>query len=326
MNTTLRNLAILLACITPVIFWLTIVAKEEDTTTKPVTLPPAPAAKQVTGPRQLTNVIQETDRQVLFNTWMASAERVADESGTAEAHEVLNFIKQHSHLSMPDRTGEILSVIEPERAALIDFEHDPWFGVYMMCRGDDRLNMNLYTQYHGASETGHASFSPESRLLILKAHVPMSWISQGILALHEGKHAKEWLTRRYNVSDSTVWCDEERKVYNFQNELFRSVFGKTYDEKLEHLAQEFADISRATGKQPGEHLVSMDRWYSEFDEVLPPVESEYEQLFRNSHLWIHGCFRMLELAHPRTSEQEKVRLLLWVRQFGSIPNTLHEKG
>ncbi|MEY2640785.1 MAG: hypothetical protein RL150_178 [Candidatus Parcubacteria bacterium] len=298
-----------------------VIAKRNKKPSEAATTVPTEVETFNPDPPRLTIVSQETDRQKLFDAWYASAERVASESGNGQAHEILAFIKKNGQMSEALPDGNIVSVVQPEKAATIDFDKEPWFGLYMMRKGDERLSMERYAEFYNSGEAGHASYSPERRLLTLKSHVPMSWISQGILMLHEGMHAKEYLTRQYNVSDATVWCDEERKVYNFQNELFRSVFGKTYDERIEALAAEFTQTSADAGKKPGEHLVLMNRWYSEFDEVLPPVESEHERLFRNSHLWIHGAFRMLELAHPRTNEQEKVRLLLWIRQYGAIPTT-----
>jgi hypothetical protein len=257
------------------------------------------------------SIVQPVDRESLSKDWLSAVKDIVEKTNDSQAKEIYEFIQDSALLAEPHESGaKFLQGSRPDQKY--------YFALVMMKEGDDKVGGNWKGAY--SYDTGGANFIPDSQMMILKSHLPTSDIYKGIIFLHEGRHAREFITRRYDGQNPKTFCEEERDTHEFQNRITSKLFGKEYDELVDKLSMELETTLKLEGFSPGEALAPRARPLNEFDTLIP-VNSETERNFRDTSIWIHGNFRMLERAFGEKESKDKKALMLFnlYKKNGLLP-------
>ncbi|MFA7194002.1 MAG: hypothetical protein WC087_03745 [Candidatus Paceibacterota bacterium] len=258
-------------------------------------------------------VIEELDRTKLYNQWFTAAKDIAQKTKDPEAIEICEFIEKSVLLAEPHPNGGRFL-----QGAREDQKH--YFGLVMMCKGDQDAGFDWRRDYYSVAGSG-ARFMPDGPMMIIKSHIPTSTLKQGLILLHEGRHARQFLTQRYNWTDAKKFCEEERDTHNFQNRITSALLGESYTKLVIDISHEYEKALADGGFKPGEALAHRSREFTEFDSIFPAI-SKFEQDFRDTSIWIHANFIMLERAFGAEAENHKAIFLFQLyKESGIVPNS-----
>lgn len=277
------------------VIWLT--TRKENNKQKPST------QNQITQNQEKTkgsDFILETNRFKIRDRLFKDAQDVADVSGVQEAKEIVKFLKENSIISEPT----------PEGVRILESAQGPtWFHFIPLIVGDDTKGELWESFYSSHGSMGVANFLPDSRGMIIKSHLPMSHLWTGIILIHEGRHAREFLTRKYNWKEGKIYCTEERDTHELQNQIMQKFGGEKYRTFVQKLAEEIEIILKAQGYRPGEAVISRTRNYPELNEIFTPALSELERDFRETSVWIHANFLAIEKTYGAQAPEQKILFL-----------------
>lgn len=293
MNKILRSLVLVLAfCISALIF-LSLYKKDEDAGPKKN----VQALEEKPKPEEL---VSEKNRFVLRATWLNDAKEVAEKSGDSEAMGIISFIEKNSALSEPT----------PQGARLLESGNGPlWFSFVPIVVGDDSMGPMWEKYYSPMGSGGVANFQPDARGLVIKSHIKMTPFWRGIILLHEGRHAREFITRQYDWKDTQMFCGEERDTHDFQNRVTLKLGGKRYHDLVLSLAMDIEGKLKTKGYKPGQAVVHRSSHIPELEEIFTPAQSTLEKDYRESSVWIHANFLLLEQTFGVEAPEKKALYL-----------------
>jgi len=247
-----------------------------------------------------SEMVVERDRHVLRSNWFADARRIAENTGSKEALSIATFLEENSILSKPQPNGALC--IEGQRS-------DLWFMVVPITLNDKNAGPLWDSFYSSHGSGGVAHFLPDKRAIVLKSHIRVSPDWRGILMLHEGRHALEFLTRRYDWQDHETFCNEERDTHEFNNLLIEKIGGPAYAAFVQSLSESIEAKIRQKGYSPGDIMMFREEHYPELDQIFSPALSTLERDFRESTVYIHAHFIMFERAFGDDAPQRKSEFL-----------------
>lgn len=251
-----------------------------------------------------------SQRSPLFEEWMRAARNIATKTGDEEAVAICDFIEQSALLAEPVENGA--------RFLQAGREDQPThFALVMMTDRDSALKDLHWRQIFSDTSGPGAFFKPDMMSMIIKSHVPVSDLKKGLVMLHEGRHARECLTRAYDWTNPRIFCEEERDTHDFQNRLTEGMLGKPYIDVVEKIADEIEHALDLAGVKPGEALPYRERSFTELDEIFP-VASQFERDFRDTSVWIHAIFRTLERHFGKDAQEQKALALLNIYERNGV--------
>lgn len=241
-------------------------------------------------------LVLERDRFILRDTWFRETRDVAEKSGDGEAMEIVSFIEKNSTLSEP----------VPEGSRLLEAGNEAtWFSYIPIVVGDDSLGP-VWKKYYSPMESGGvAHFQPDVRGMVIKSHIKVTPLWHGIILLHEGRHAREFITRNYNWRDTETFCKEERDTHDFQNRVTLKMGGDRYRDLVSSLATNIESKLKEKGYAPGQAILSRSSHIPELEEIFTPALSTLEKEFRETSVWIHANFVLLERTFGENAPEKK---------------------
>jgi len=240
--------------------------------------------------------VLERNRFALRTTWFKDAREVAEKTKNEEAKSIASFMEENSALAEPDLQGS--RFLETANGSL-------WFILVPIVVGDNSKGPMWQAYYSKMGSGGVANFQPDVRAIVIKSHIKMTPTWRGIVLLHEGRHAKEFITRQYDWQDPETYCNEERDTHDLQNLLVMGIGGEKYKTFVNTLAEEMEAELKEKGFSPGEASVSRSKNYPELDEIFSPSLSTLERDFRETSVWIHANFLMLEKKFKNKADEKK---------------------
>lgn len=243
-----------------------------------------------------------SERARLFEDWMRCARNIATKTGDPEAAAICDFIEQSALLADPIENGTRFLQAGREN-------QETWFALVMLTNRDGGLKDLNWRRAVSTTSGPGANFQPDGPVMILKSHVPMSDLKKGLVLLHEGRHARQFLTKPYDWGNPRIFCEEERDTHEFQNRLTEAMLGKPYIDAVERIADEIEQMLAKEGFKPGDALPYRQRSFTELDTIFP-AETQFEQDFRDTSVLIHANFRTLERQFGKEAQDQKALALL----------------
>jgi hypothetical protein len=235
----------------------------------------------------------DAERQASFDVhrraqkeWFDGARLVVELTHDPEAEAVLKFLLQNVFLLEPVGSNH-------EAVMIDDQEGRPHPIGMLMVTEEDLQRFPLYKQQ--VSERGAAGlFNGENRLLtVIGARMTMR--SRGLVLLHEGAHAKQFMTKTYGLNPAALSFEEVR-VHTFQNRLTALMGGEAYAKLLSTEVAAVAEDSRKMSTRPDEPAIAgLKRLYNlVFDQIFGPAQSELERDLRQTSLKYHAVFTYID--------------------------------
>jgi hypothetical protein len=243
--------------------------------------------------------IEHMKRAPARDQLLKNAERIVDLTKDGEAREILQFLKDRHILGLISSNGtSVLEPINPQ--SIIAFA--PIFP-------EDVKYYLAMKPLVGESRQLHASvFGSEKRMtLAIRFDYKMSWFAEGIIVLHEGKHAKNLFTRGYAISDAKKYCAEEVEVRDFDRRLQALVGKSHYENVIDHCVKKIKRDLKIHNLEVGEAFCDLIEYDDELDMAFGKAESDRDRSGRS--IWIHidSNFRLLE-AKFSGDELKKVKI------------------
>jgi len=91
----------------------------------------------------------------------------------------------------------------------------------------------LWVRQWFAKGGSFARYAHEGHTIFVRCDNEMTATWLGIAVLHEAWHAREWITRQYDVTDPRVFTAEEMRTHIFQHELSFALGGQAYADALD---------------------------------------------------------------------------------------------
>ena len=255
--------------------------------------------------------LEESDSlRVLYrNEWIGAADTLVARTKDKEAERILNFVKANGVLCSPHGA---------DLRAIGESNSNTWFAVLPLLTSD-AVAHRVWADILSNPSYG-AIFFPDDRTLAFFPGRPCSEVWKGILLLHEGRHAMEYITSPYDWKDLRTFCIHERDVHAFQNRLAELVGGDTYRKAVEREASRLDSLIGVSGHKVGQVWVETGSYQTELDRAFGSPLSDIERKYRQTSLWIHANFLLLERKFDGDVEEQKALFLRSVyRDAGTLP-------
>lgn len=222
------------------------------------------------------------DRLQITGQSIAAAEEIVRKTKDPAAAEVLTMIKADFVTCVPLPGGQGWC----ERNARIK--------IYPLLPGDEKLPGQWARLYHNNMV---AMFQPRDRL-ILKTVPRFSRVFQGLMIIHEGKHALEY--QKPMVRNPTTEIEEEVMVRTMVNRLISLLGGPLYQTLLEK------EIKRVRGQIAKTRSFTYRPSYdARLNRVFGAALSAKEEEFRMQTLTIQACFAVYDRFYPKQARRLK---------------------
>lgn len=236
-------------------------------------------------PRQAFEDSKESvaKRVAVGNEWLAAINTLASLLRDSEADKIADFFNNHSTLSLPHSMGV---------QTISSAKKNPSFLFVPLLRGDEKKSSrweSCVTAKHSV-----AQFLPDMKTLITHDDQATSPIWKGLILLHEGRHAYTYLTRPYDWKNEKLFCYEERDTHEFQNRMASNLGSVPYQTLLEEEIERIKKELEGTGGVVGITFPDRIPYHEAQEGIFGKAESEFERSYRESSLWIHANFVLLE--------------------------------
>lgn len=239
------------------------------------------------------------ERRRIRDEWFRITKVFLEKVADSEAHAVMKFL------------GDNAILVAPQGDALIaqDSASGSWVGTMPMIPGDEKESPAWAQMMNDAFG---AMFRPDSRTIILKAHVKYTLPWKAMMLLHEGHHAYTFLTTPYDWQHRGVYLSRERDTHAYQNRVLSEYGGDPYKQVLDREVSRLEELTKGHGSAPGStFFMNKDVAAFALDGIFGPAMSESERGVRMAHFMIHSHFELLE-RHRADYLAGQVAFLDWL--------------
>ena len=248
---------------------------------------------------QVFSLPQNHNRSAKRDSFLLNARMIAKTSKTPMAEIVFDFLEKNNVLGIPDLHG--VKFLEAAK-------NNDWIAIVPIFADDSSVGPQWNTIVN--AQDFIANFIPETKSLMLRTHVAMSPVWQGIATLHEGYHAYIFATSPYEQQTDEEYAAEELIVHKFQNEITNKIGGKKYALLLADEITRLKNESVKQGLSIDKQIPNRGSYTLGLDKVFGKAQSDLERGFRQTSFWLQACFQLYDEEIPGSSEHYKELLLL----------------
>lgn len=241
-----------------------------------------------------------TQRKAIIQEWIAQADAIAQKTKNPQAIKIVDLLKTNGVMCRPNENGiQFLEGATPGKT---------WVGFVPIMKNEVMPNQKWKDMAESNDGAG-AHYIADANTIVLLDSTPTSPIFKGIILLHEGNHAAIALFNPYDQSDLRLFCYDERDTHEFQNSLMAAVGGKVYQDMLNKEIQRMKDIDDKNGIRHADAFTGRGPYNPELDKIFGPAQSQVERDLRQTHIWIHAVFTMIDMYGSGDKEDNKARFL-----------------
>lgn len=145
--------------------------------------------------------------------------------------------------------------------------------------------------------------------IYFNAEIPLSPLLNGLVMLHEAKHALIYESGLFRNGEELDYWREEVNVFEFELRLLRQICGDEYDTFVAKTMERFVNFYNDQDGKGGTLLGPESIDIGQMGEGLGTSTSERDAKLRRSIVWMDVVFRMFDKVYPKTSTDDKSRLL-----------------
>ena len=276
--------AIILVVICVVVWIIALVLGELQQSAQPTNLPVVEKST-TTGPLAERRIIAQRE-------WISCAKKMFEKTKLKEVEDILNFVKTHGASYAPTSYGVVSigneNAIQPVFKIIVLFPDDAMLG-------------GIWPVYLGG-KLGAAGYNPVRRWLVLHNGDYLSDLTKGLMVIHEGRHAMQYLTHPdWDSADAKTFCYDERDAHELEMRLLgilgRDGYSKYRKAKMQKLA-----------KMNFEQQLDLWRLTCNSDDGLGKVfhpQSSFEFDALNTLAWFDAQFCLIDHDKRWKSQAEK---------------------
>lgn len=286
-----------------------------DSETTPTNIPSTVVEPTMTGPTLPESApIDEADaarRRELVRQWLGDTQAIVDTIDDPEAQQIVNLLKKAG--IMAPYGNDLYQTVEPPKAPE---------GPFILPLLKEDASKGKGPEDLVSNENIVAVYNPELNAVILIQPAEISPVFRAIVTLHEGRHALEFTAQPYDWEDPYTFIEHEFTTHEFQNRVMAKIGGSAYEEFINKYAEEMASNIVVSGTKAG--YPTRGEYRPELDTIFGPAVSQAEKDLRQTHIWIDGIFRAIDLyfGPGDTADLRKLDLLFnqYNRDSGIAPN------
>lgn len=256
-------------------------------------------------------------RKPLMNEIFEAAQKIVDKTRDEDAKAVLEYLRESAFLCAPyvhpnhqDKLATIVLESAKKDTRVI-------LGIVPLIEGDQNVSKSWAEAYY--ANTASAFFGAGSfPLIVLGSQIKLPELLKGLISLHEGHHALADAAEVFDDIDDPYLQRAliELTAYEMETRLLAKFLGAEY-EKL--LAEEMRRVEKSY-KEDGS-VPKPDYQHGngqKMSQFLGPVQSDMDRGVRESLLWIHGVFRVMEKYHSDDPDKAKIDFLWTMYKDGHL--------
>lgn len=232
--------------------------------------------------------------------WVNSIHGVVEKTQDTEAQHLLNGVLGGIAVGLPDPERYLIPVQGPEQPTIIF--------VPLFTSDTDVSELTKMMMSPNSSQAAHYTENRPGRIYF-NSEVKLSPFLQGLLMLHEAKHADIFESHQFREGHELDHWLEEVATFEFEFKLLQKLCGKSYEELVDksvaRFIEEYVDKDGLGGTLPKPGSIDI----AAIDEVFGPSLSEREPTLRKSIVWMDVVFRMFEQIYPDTAQRDKAKFL-----------------
>lgn len=232
--------------------------------------------------------------------WRNAAQYVADTTHDADAKRVMDYLLTSVGFGLPGTNSvTVIRVPQNAKSRLL---------LVPILQEDERLDPGL--KQINRSEDTVAMFRPSDNVIVIRSE-RMSTVWKGLLLLHETKHAMSYAQKPYDSNDLKQLCNEERAALEFHSRLMSKLGGITYANVLR------TEVDRLR-EHPGTKIDSYPMKFPDragydprLETAFGPSESDLERSSRQTQVWVHAVFTMLDEDYAGSDKEDTKARFVW---------------
>lgn len=244
---------------------------------------------------------KKAERDKIVREYLEAAKAIAEKTKDSEALKIYTFLKNNYILGTPHQKGV---------RYLDDAKTKTWVVIVPLLESDKKVGKRWKNILE--SENSGANFFPDARMIVLKKTNNFSSIWKGLFLLHEGKHARDFITEPYDWENHKVYCYKEAETHDFQNRIMSGLGGSKYKELLNKEMIRIENFVKSSGKNFDDVVVRIIS-YPELSNAfgLKNFKSVFEKNAAETGFWVHAYFGLIEtrLQQQQGSVDYKARFL-----------------
>jgi hypothetical protein len=229
------------------------------------------------------------------NLWLNDAQAIVDTTQNPVARDVLGFLRQSGVVTGVGNKG--VQVVETPKQPGAPFIFP--IGEKDIAKGGAAEKMAM-------DPSAAAFYYPQNNSLALLNYDKFSPNFRGLMALHEGKHAREFTSNPYNWEDQEIFARHELSTHLFENQLMLQLGGDKYKQFIDAYASEIiSNTTRTNGKAS---YPNRGEYRATLDEIFGPASSDLERNLRQTHVWMDAMIRSIDATSQNTQEADHRRM------------------
>lgn len=221
---------------------------------------------------------QANERDQILQYWKESIKTIASQSREQEAKELVVFIKKIG-TAIPDKNGYT-----------VNSASDVGISFMVLLQNDAKLSEYWSDAYNLSGKT--ACYDDNLKIIFIKDN-KISSTTCGIIGLHELNHAYSVYKKRCKASDQKC----ELIGVELSNRLEMIIGGRPYDRLIQDEAERLRKIVHEKGWKLGKRTPIPGPYNPTLDKIFGKARSNVERISRQTHLWVAGYFRLLDLEY-----------------------------
>ena len=236
-------------------------------------------------------------RKSIYNSFMDLADTIYRITGNDEVGRIVEFLKKNSIVITLDSECLPIPKTSPELAVFPVLASD-------FCPEVLEIKKRRFFL---------AFFNALARTLVIKGGEKLSWLSKGLVFLHEGSHALSFHQGNYSLYDIESQVKEEIRVYNLEDKILLSIGGQPFADLLEKAATQIESNVSRHGIQYLEQFNSvwdsMDKYGDRLSKIFGlSYDFEEEGVFWKSKFFISSVFYFFEKKYTGTKSTSDLKV------------------
>lgn len=234
--------------------------------------------------------------KVAVQEWLdALGREVVEKTKDPQAEEIFEMLKGNNEVVLPNNTGFSFNGK--------DIESEP-IRILPLLPSDKQYTFPLWQRFFQSDIA--AAFVSDERLVVIKEDAPISSVFKGLILVHEGNHALEYLKHPYTKRSNKAFSEEERDTHEFVARLMAMIGGAPYEQLLLSEVQRMTTTAKQTAE--GMQFSPSGKYHSELDSIFGPALSDSEKYKREKLLWLDTVFHFIDAYYDgNKDEKEEVK-------------------
>lgn len=243
-------------------------------------------------------------------SWLKDARDVANKTQDEEAKKIADFLERSTGIGVARGNSITPIFLQPNDGTKV---------LLLPILNSDANDGDGLAEI-SSSRSFMAMFVQEHELILLRP-VPVSDVWKGIILLHEGRHALNFAAVQGSRVNQESMAAEERDTHEFQNRITAKLGGERYAQVLQEEITRQHSYTGSTRFPLGTEFADIGRYQPGLDEAFGPAKSDDERASRETQVWTHAIFMLVD-EDSRIADKESYKaalLLLVYKAQGMIP-------